>query len=241
MNPRSCENWMRVAWWRPRGAAPSCLVRGGAAAGAHGRMGPAGCQPRSIVILVGRVLEPGNIFLGVQNGDCTEVTPKDGGQRALLGGPGAPPKIPRNLQKPEGAAGRPGRPASPSFRFFHRCSLGTLRDTELRLQCPFFGPSHKQPVRAGVAPPPRRCCRAARPGVRTNPSAHLAVYPRRLGGALGARLHSANQCSEVVPNFFFGIFRGASGAAVSRHSGAPRGPRHISRSPPGPEPRGAPE
>ena len=83
--------------------------------------------------------------------------PKACGQRALLGGPGAPQKIPRNLPKREGATDGLRRPAAPSFQFFHRFSLGTLRDTELRLPGPFFGPSHKQPVRAGVAPPARRC------------------------------------------------------------------------------------
>ena len=119
--------------------------------------------------------------------------PKAGGQRALLGGPGAPQKIPRNLQKPEGATGGLRRPAAPSFQFFTRFSLGTLRDTELRLQCPFFGPSHKQPVRAGVVPPARRCCRAARVMMWTNPSDGLAVYLRPLGATRGARLHSANQ------------------------------------------------
>ena len=62
-----------------------------------------------------------------------------------LSGPGAPPKNPRHLQKPEGATGGLGRPAAPSFQFFHRCSVGTLRDTELRLQCPFLGPSTSSP------------------------------------------------------------------------------------------------
>ena len=52
-----------------------------------------------------------------------------------LSGPGAPQKIPRNLQKREGTTGGLGHPAAPSFQFFTRFSLGTLRDTELRLYC----------------------------------------------------------------------------------------------------------
>ena len=119
--------------------------------------------------------------------------PKAGGQRAPLSGLGAPQKNPRNLQKREGATGGLGRPVAASFQFFTGFHLGHLRDTELRLYWVFLGPFHKQPVRAGVKLLARRWCRAARPGMWTNPSDGLAACPRRLGGALGARLHSANQ------------------------------------------------
>ena len=59
-NTEGCEIWKRAARRRRGGAGPSRPVGVAAVAGAQGRWGPLGCQPRRIV----NILEPRNVLLG---------------------------------------------------------------------------------------------------------------------------------------------------------------------------------